>query len=106
MTEEAALTPSQLAAMIDHTFLKAFGSPQDVEKICNEARMYGFCTAMVNPAELDRVVRLVQGSDVLPATVIGFPLGQNTPPVKEFEAKDAIDRGARREGTDFTGYRG
>lgn len=81
--------------MIDHTFLKAFGSPQDVEKICNEARMYGFCTAMVNPAELDRVVRLVQGSDVLPATVIGFPLGQNTPPVKEFEAKDAIDRGAK-----------
>lgn len=42
-----------------------------------------------------RSSELLQGSDVLVCTVIGFPLGANTPAVKAFEAKDAIANGAK-----------
>ena len=31
------LIPPSLAAMIDHTFLKPFGTPADIEKLCQEA---------------------------------------------------------------------
>jgi len=90
-----ALTAVQLAGMIDHTFLKAFGGRGDVEKLCREARQYGFATVMVNPAEIENCLRLLEGCPVKVGTVAGFPLGQNTPAVKEFEIKDCLSRGAR-----------
>jgi len=89
------LTPESLAAMIDHTFLKAFGTAQDVEKLCTEACRYRFATVMVNPAEIERCVQLLAGTGISIGATIGFPLGQNCTPVKEFEAQDAIARGAR-----------
>ena len=41
------------------------------------------------------LVNLLQGSEVKVCTVIGFPLGANTPEVKAFEAKNAIENGAQ-----------
>ena len=89
-----SLTPQALAAMIDHTFLKPFGGPEPIEKLCAEARQYGFAMVAINPAEVAACVRLLARSPVRVGAAIGFPLGQNTPEVKAFETRDAIARGA------------
>ena len=88
------LTPTHLAAMIDHTFLKPFGPPAEMETICNQAREYGFAMVAINPAEVERCVKLLAGSPVRVGAAIGFPLGQTTVATKAFETQDAIDRGA------------
>jgi len=88
------ITPQSLAGMIDHTFLKPSGGPEDIEKLCAEARQYGFAMVAINPAEVERCVRLLAGSPVRVGAAIGFPLGQNTSAVKEYETRDAIQRGA------------
>jgi deoxyribose-phosphate aldolase len=80
--------------MIDHTFLKPFGAPRDIEKLCAEAREYGFAMVAINPAEVERCAQLLRGSAVRVGAAIGFPLGQNTSAVKRFETQDAIARGA------------
>jgi deoxyribose-phosphate aldolase len=88
------LTPQSLAAMIDHTFLKAYGTPADIERLCSEARQYRFGMVAVNPAEVTRCVQLLAGSGVRVGAAIGFPLGQNTSETKAFETRDAIEKGA------------
>lgn len=88
------LTLAELAGMIDHTFLKAFGTPKDIEKLCEEAAKYHFATVAVNPAEIEKCVSLLKGTGVRVCSAIGFPLGQNTVETKAFETRDAIARGA------------
>ena len=89
------MTESELAAMIDHTFLKAAGEPGAVEKLCEEARNFKFACAMVNPCEVKHAVSLLEGSGVRVGTVIDFPLGQGGMPLKVFAASAAIRDGAR-----------
>jgi len=83
------------ASMIDHTLLKAEASKEQIEKLCAEAKEFGFASVCVNPTWVKYCSELLQNSDVLVCTVIGFPLGANTPAVKAFEAKDAIENGAQ-----------
>jgi deoxyribose-phosphate aldolase len=92
--DNQTLTPEKLAGMIDHTFLKPYGSPYDIEKLCQEARDYGFAMVAINPSEVDNCVQLLKGSPVRIGAAIGFPLGQSTSSVKEFEIQDSIARGA------------
>jgi deoxyribose-phosphate aldolase len=94
LTDSVALTPESLAAMIDHTYLKAYGTPADIERLCQEARQYCFAMVAINPAEVATCKRLLQGSGVRVGAAVGFPLGQNTPETKAFETRDAIQKGA------------
>ena len=80
---------------IDHTYLKAFGGRDVIEKLCKEAKEHNFKSVCVNPCNVKFAKKLLEGSDVLVCTVIGFPLGQNTTEVKVFETKDAIKNGAK-----------
>ncbi|XKO54091.1 deoxyribose-phosphate aldolase [Lysinibacillus fusiformis] len=82
------------ARMIDHTLLKAEATKEQIEKLCAEAKQFYFASVCVNPTWVKHSSELLQGSDVLVCTVIGFPLGANTPAVKAFEVKDAIANGA------------
>ncbi|MFJ7919610.1 deoxyribose-phosphate aldolase [Lysinibacillus fusiformis] len=82
------------ARMIDHTLLKAEATKEQIEKLCAEAKQFNFASVCVNPTWVKQSSELLQGSDVLVCTVIGFPLGANTPAVKAFEVKDAIANGA------------
>jgi deoxyribose-phosphate aldolase len=88
------MTRRELASLIDHTFLKAAGDPDAVERLCAEAGKYRFACAMVNPAEVSRAVALLDGADVRVGTVVGFPLGQNTVRVKCAEAVEMVEAGA------------
>lgn len=86
---------NEIAAMIDHTLLKAAATPEQVKTLCAEAKEYGFASVCVNPCNVKLAARELNGSAVKVCTVIGFPLGANTSAVKAFETKDAIQNGAR-----------
>lgn len=83
-----------IASMIDHTLLKADATKEMVEKLCKEAREYGFAAVCINPSYIKLSKELLKDSEVKVATVIGFPLGANIKEVKAFEAKNAIENGA------------
>ncbi|WP_175639794.1 deoxyribose-phosphate aldolase [Metabacillus schmidteae] len=85
---------SKIANMIDHTALKADTTKEVVEKLCQEAIEYQFASVCVNPTWVETAAQLLKGSEVKVCTVIGFPLGANTPETKAFETKDAIEKGA------------
>ena len=80
--------------LIDHTVLKATANFEDIEKLCEEARLHDFKSVCVNPANVAYAKNFLEGSDVLVCTVVGFPLGANTPDVKVLETIDAIKNGA------------
>lgn len=79
---------------IDHTNLKAYATKKDIERLCDEAIRYKFASVCVNPYYVSLANELLSRSNVSVCTVIGFPLGQNTIAVKEFEAINAIQEGA------------
>ncbi|MBE6131115.1 MAG: deoxyribose-phosphate aldolase [Erysipelotrichaceae bacterium] len=80
--------------LIDHTILKAFATEQEIIKLCEEAKEYGFKSVCVNPVNVALAKKLLEGSDVLVCTVVGFPLGANTKEIKALETLDAIKNGA------------
>lgn len=88
------LSVTELAGMIDHTFLKPYGTAEDLEKLCREAREHGFAMVAINPAEIETCVKLLKGSKVRVGAAIGFPLGQTTVECKAYETADAIAKGA------------
>lgn len=79
---------------MDHTLLKPEATKQQIEKLCKEAKEYGFYSVCVNPIWVKEAAQQLKNSNVKVCTVIGFPLGATTPGVKAFEAKNAIDNGA------------
>ncbi len=85
----------RVAAVIDHTLLKPDATPEQVRRLCAEALQYGFCSVCVNPANVRLAADLVRGSQVRVCSVVGFPLGANTPEIKAREAERAIADGAR-----------
>lgn len=84
----------KIAHMIDHTALKADTTENQIIKLCEEAKEYHFASVCVNPTWVKKSAELLAGTEVKVCTVIGFPLGANTPEVKAFEADRAIKDGA------------
>ena len=80
---------------IDHTILKATASNSDVQKLCEEAIEHEFYSVCVNGCYVADAKQLLQGTDVKVAAVVGFPLGAMTTAAKVFEAKEAVENGAR-----------
>ena len=79
---------------IDHTLLKATATRDDILKLCTEANEYKFASVCVNPVNVSLAAKLLAESGVKVCTVIGFPLGANSPAVKAYETTVAIQDGA------------
>lgn len=84
----------ELNRMIDHTILKPEATEAAVQKIIDEAKEYNFFSVCINPCWVAFASEQLADTDVAVCTVIGFPLGANTPEVKAYEAIDAIKNGA------------
>lgn len=84
----------ELNKYIDHTNLKMDATSKDIAKLCREAMEYNFETVCVHPCYVTLAKDLLEDSNVGVCTVVGFPLGQNTPKTKAFEAIDAVENGA------------
>ncbi len=87
--------PSGLAQYIDHTLLRPDASPTDIDVLCDEAAQYHFTAVCLNPTWVSRASRRLRGSGVTVASVVGFPLGANTPEIKAMETRRALRDGAR-----------
>ncbi|AWN22967.1 deoxyribose-phosphate aldolase [Deinococcus irradiatisoli] len=83
-----------LAPYIDHTLLKATATPDDIRKLCAEAREHHFKAVCVNPQHIALCREALAGSHVLIATVCGFPLGAVTSEQKAEEARLSVQAGA------------
>lgn len=85
---------TEIAKYIDHTLLAPHAASKDVVKLCQEAAENNFYAVCVNPHYIKLAVKQLSGTKVQVATVIGFPLGQNTTEIKVLETKRAIADGA------------
>ena len=65
----------RIAALIDHTILRADATEQDVKRVCAEALQYQFASVCVNGYWVPLVASELAGSTVKVCTVAGFPLG-------------------------------
>lgn len=83
-----------IAGRIDHTFLKAYASREDMIKLCNEAKEYHTAMVAINSAQVKLCKELLKGTDIHVGAAISFPLGQTTIAAKVFETEDAIKNGA------------
>jgi deoxyribose-phosphate aldolase len=88
------VTFMEINKLIDHTYLKAFGSIKDIDKLLDEAKKHHFKSVCVNPTHVKYCAEKLTDTDVLTCTVIGFPLGANTIETKVFETLNAIKNGA------------
>ena len=89
------ITVKQVAAMIDHTNLKAYATREDFERLCGEAVSYGFKSVAINTYPVALCRKLLEGSGVLTGAAISFPLGQMTIATKVAEAENAIADGCQ-----------
>ncbi len=88
-------TRQRLAALIDHSVLGPASTASDVERACGEARRERFAAVCVNSAFAGDAVRALAGSGIPVAVTIGFPLGACSMGTKRFEAREALEIGAR-----------
>jgi len=84
-----------IAALIDHTLLKPEASRNEIQKLCEEAKRFGFASVCVNPWYVPLAAELLRGTNVKVCTVAGFPLGATLPQVKIHEAEESIKLGAQ-----------
>ena len=90
-----AITLRDIAKTLDHSTLQPFLTEEDIRKGCDIALQYDTATVCARPGDMPLVVKLLDGSDVKPCTVIGFPHGAHHTAVKVFEAERALDDGCR-----------
>jgi len=84
----------ELARMIDHTFLKPNGSIEDIKNAINEALTYKFRSVVVPPCWVPSARKFIsKESGVLLVSVVGFPLGYNSPEIKIQETRWLIQNG-------------
>lgn len=88
------LTEKSLAKYFDHTFLKAYATRADFEKLCKEARELGTAMVAINSAQVCVCKELLKGCDVHVGAAISFPLGQTVLEIKVEETKKAIQDGS------------
>jgi deoxyribose-phosphate aldolase len=91
----SGINPAELAQYIDHTLLKPESTLAMFDKVCEEAKQYKFKSVCVNSCRVPYVTKKLQGTGVAVCSVIGFPLGAMDSRAKAFEARRAIEEGAK-----------
>ncbi len=89
------ITIKEVAAMVDHTNLKAFAVREDFQNLCDEAAQYGFKSVAINTYPVSMCRKMLEGTSVLTGAAVGFPLGQMTIASKVAEASNAVADGCQ-----------
>lgn len=88
------MTRKEVAQKIDLAVLRPDATESDVLKGCEQAKFWSVKSLVVLPCWLELIVRELEGSEVVPSTVIAFPFGAETTEVKAATAKWAVQIGA------------
>lgn len=94
MTNAKAWTKDELAALIDHTYLKPDATAAVIDRLCEEAVRYEFCSVCVNGMWVARCRENLAGKTPKVAAVAGFPLGAMSAAALEAEIARAVQDGA------------
>ena len=86
---------ARLGDFVDHTLLRPDATLADVERLCGEALEHHLAAVCLNPIWVADAARLLRGSSVQLATVVGFPFGASHTDIKAAEALLAVRQGAR-----------
>jgi len=89
------VTAMDIAKMIDHSLLNPIMTERDIHVGCMVAGKYGVATVCVKPSFVDIACKVLEDSDILVTTVIGFPHGSNITAAKVFEAEHALAQGCK-----------
>lgn len=87
-------TKQTLAKTFDHTFLKAYATNADLERLCQQANEIGAAMVAINTEWTKFCKEQLKGSDVHVGAAISFPLGQSGLKSKLDECRNAIEDGA------------
>ena len=88
-----ALTPKDIAAMLDHSTLQPWLTEDDIRRGCEVALKYGTASVCARPCDVPILSEMLKGSPVKVCTVIGFPHGAHQTAIKVAEAKQALAEG-------------
>jgi len=88
------LTKQTIAGMMDHAVLKPNSTDEDIRKNAEACIAYGIGDLCVRPTDVAYAKKLLAGSPVTVACVVGFPHGASRSETKAMEARLAIDDGA------------
>ncbi|HEV2139937.1 MAG TPA: deoxyribose-phosphate aldolase [Candidatus Dormibacteraeota bacterium] len=89
------LSYRDVAKAIDHSLLKPELDDAFVEAGCKLAAAYDVASVCARPRDVERARALLTGTEVVVGTVIGFPHGSSRTETKVFEARLALQHGAR-----------
>lgn len=78
---------------VDHTLLTQTATWEEIKQICDDAITYKTASVCIPPSYVKKAKEYVWDKMAV-CTVIGFPNGYNTTPVKAFETQNALDNGA------------
>ena len=88
-----AITPHDIAKMLDHSTLQPFLTAEDIRKGCELALKYDCASVCARPCDVPILAEMLKDSDVKVCTVIGFPHGSHETAIKVAEAKLALEEG-------------
>ncbi len=82
------------AKLFDHSIVRPDASREELAQFADVAARLGTATLTVQPHYIPFAAEQLRGSGVLVGTVVGFPHGNETPSMKEYQAKEVLDLGA------------
>ncbi len=88
------MTRREVVQRIDLAVLRPDATRNDVLRGCEQAKLWNVKSLIVLPCWLELIVRELEGSGVIPSTVIAFPFGAETTEFKIATAKWAVQIGA------------
>ena len=84
---------NEILSHVDHTLLLQTVIWEEIRGICDDAVQYRTASVCIPPSFVKQASEYLAGKMPV-CTVIGFPNGNMTTKIKEFEAQDAIANGA------------
>ena len=84
-----------VVSMIDHAVLHPTQTSADVRSACDLCIDLGVASVCVKPSHIGLTASLLEGTSVVPSTVIGFPHGGTSTAAKVAETDAACKEGAR-----------
>ena len=90
-----ALTPKDIAGMLDHSTLQPYLTEADIRHGCQVAMKYGTASVCARPCDVPILAEMLAGSPVKVCTVIGFPHGAHETAIKAAEAERALRQGCQ-----------
>jgi deoxyribose-phosphate aldolase len=91
---DAAMEVVGFAKLFDHSIVRPDATRAEVARFAETAARLGTATLTVQPHYVRLAAGALRGSGVLVGTVVGFPHGNETPSMKEYQAKEVLDLGA------------